>query len=224
MPPYLHPCERIYQIGAQGATFGNIKGICRITGKQATGLPFDKWVKDTFTDHGALLPGNIISNEALFCFEEKSEIIQKLTGRDKPQCFRTYTHIVANGRWYLLTKADKALMVQLITEHDLEIVVLSDSGQKHLLFKHRTGMWQLEEMQIMPNLPVFNHLHTNMMALLAMGFSQEEVKRGQYAPYKLMKADRDAWRRHENEIAPYRGKQIFIFTTWLMYSTQPQKP
>ena len=79
----LHPCERIYHAGASGKIFGDVPGICRITGKPSKGLPFNKWVRDTFTDHGSLKPGSIISNEALFCFEEASEIVMKRAGKEK---------------------------------------------------------------------------------------------------------------------------------------------
>lgn len=220
----MHPCERIYQLGASGAVFGTTPGVCRITGKQSQGIPFQKWVRDTFTDHGSLLPGTIISNEAAFCFEEKSAIIQRITGRDKPQCFRTYSHLVADGQWLLLTKADKQRMVDLLLNHHCEIVCLSDSGQKHLLFKHRPGYWQLEEMQLLPNLPLFSRLHSAMMALLEMGFSQAEVISGQYASNRLMKVELEAWQQHETEIGAYRGSQIFTFSSWLMYSIKPQNP
>ena len=30
----LHPCEYIYKIGASGKIYGDVPGICRITGKE----------------------------------------------------------------------------------------------------------------------------------------------------------------------------------------------
>jgi CRISPR type IV-associated protein Csf3 len=111
-----HTCELIYEIGAKSKVYGSEKGICRITGKESIGLPFDKWVRDTFNDHDFLYPGTIISNEALFCFDESSEIIQKKTGRDKPQRFRTYSHIIKNGEWYCVGWPDKiAELLQFCT-------------------------------------------------------------------------------------------------------------
>jgi len=44
-----HPCEIMYQF-SNGKIYGTTRGICRITGKQSIGVPFEKWVKDTFTD------------------------------------------------------------------------------------------------------------------------------------------------------------------------------
>ena len=66
------------------------KASVGLPGKEGVGINFAKWVRDTFNDHDSLFPGTIISNEALFCFDESSEIIQKKTGREKPQRFRTY--------------------------------------------------------------------------------------------------------------------------------------
>ncbi len=77
-----HPCEILYGFSSD-KIYGNEKGICRITGKESTGLKFDDWVKDTFTDYASLYPGTIISNEALFCFEESSELIAKKVNKDK---------------------------------------------------------------------------------------------------------------------------------------------
>lgn len=77
-------------------------------------MPFEKWVKDTFTDHAYLRPGDIISNEAAFSFTEDSTLIQAKTGRDKPQRFRTYSHIVTDTEWLCLTKADKERIVGLL--------------------------------------------------------------------------------------------------------------
>ncbi len=109
----MNPCEIMYQF-SNAKIYGDAEGICRITGEYSTGLPFEDWVKDTFTDWAYLRPGTIISNEALFCFEEKSEILQALTGRDKPQKFRTYSHIVVDDHWYPLTKAQKPEIYDLI--------------------------------------------------------------------------------------------------------------
>lgn len=71
-----HPCTIIYSLSNK-PVYGNEKGTCRITGQQSTGIKFSKWIKDTFTDIGFLRPGNIISNEAAFCFEEQSEYLQQ---------------------------------------------------------------------------------------------------------------------------------------------------
>lgn len=213
----MHPCEQIYRLGAENTIYGTLSGTCRITGKQSTGLNFDKWVRDTFTDHSYLKPGNIISNEALFCFDESSTLLQRRTGRDKPQRFRTYSHLIADGKWYMLTKADKPLIFDLICQ-GAELVCLADSGQKHILFKHRPGMWQLEEMQLLPDIELLKQLHKSMMALLALGFSQAEVISGNYLSYRILNTDLEAWQDLESGLKQYRKTKIFNFTSWMMYT------
>lgn len=214
----MHPCEIIYRAGAGGKTYGTIPGTCRITGLQSTGLLFHKWVKDTFTDHAWLRPGEIISNEALFCFDEQSEIIQKKTGREKLQRFRTYSHVTDNnGNWHCLTKSDKQLIVQLITE-GAGLVCLTDSGQKHLLFKHRPGMWQLDDIFVMPDITLFARLHGLMMQMLDMGFSQNEIITGHYLQYRVLQCGIENWKPLEDTLKPYRGNSFFTFTTWLLFT------
>lgn len=98
-------CEVIYHAANCTIIYGEVEGTCRITGKHnKKGVFFSKWVRDTFTDHAFLFAGTIISNEALFCFEEASTLIQGMRGKDKPQRFRTYSHFVHDGKWYCFGK------------------------------------------------------------------------------------------------------------------------
>ena len=80
-------CKKIYQIGAENKIYGTEKGICRITGNEGIGVNFEKWVRDTFNDHDRLFPGTIISNEAMFCFDESSEIVQKKDRKRQTSAF-----------------------------------------------------------------------------------------------------------------------------------------
>ena len=214
-----HPCQIIYEIGGKNKIYGVEPGICRITGIQTTGLPFDKWVKNTFTDHAFLKPGSIISNEALFCFEEKSTLIQALKNKEKPQRFRTYSHVVHRDKWHVCTKADKRLIYDLITD-GASLVCLSDSGQKHLLFKHRPGMWQLEDSFIIPDIEYFKWLHEQMCTLLDAGFSQTEVITGHYLQYRIMQATVSVWKTLEDKIKPCRGTSLFNLAAWLLFTNQ----
>lgn len=211
-----HPCEIIYGIGGKNLQYGSEKGICRIIGKEMQGVNFDKWVKNTFNDHSYLKPGNIISNQALFCFDEGSKILQEKTGRDKPQRFRTYTHVVHKGKWYCLTKADKEKIFNLITD-GAELVCLTDTGQRHLLFKHKIGMWQLDDLFVIPDTHLLKYLHKNMCELLKLGFSQSEVITGDYKQYRIFKAGLEKWRNLEKNIEKYRSSKIFQFTSWILF-------
>lgn len=212
----MHPCKQVYQIGASGKMYGSETGICRITGEQSVGLPFDKWVRDTFTDHASLKPGDIISNEALFCFDEASEVLQQKTGKEKLQRFRTYSHIVCEGVWYCVTKADKRLIFELIC-NGAELVCLTDSGQKHLLFKHRSGLWQLDDVFITPNIELLKYLHSRMCELMVLGLSQGEIISGNYNSYRIQKAGLLRWRELELQIKPYRGSRYIELAGWMLF-------
>jgi hypothetical protein len=213
-----HPCEILHSLHGSGFSVGNVHGSCRITGKKSIGQKFSNWVRDTFTDIGNLHPGEIISNEAAFCFDESSGLIQRKTGRDKPQRFRTYSHIVENdGTWHCLTKADKVFMIELIRKTP-KIVCIAESGQKHIFFKNKPGLWQIEDTVLKPDLDKFNFLHERMMALAHLGFSQDEIKTGKYIPARVVKCGMPAWQGIEQQIKAFRGSQIFNFTAFFMYS------
>lgn len=218
----LHPCEIVYQAAGMKNTSG-IPGTCRITGKQSTGVLFHKWVKDTFTDHGYLKPGNIISNEALFCFDESSELIQKKTGRDKLQKFRTYSHIVTkSGEWMCCTKANKEEITEFILSDSCEIISLTESGQKHVFFKNRLGFWQLDESFVAADVEKFRLIHGLMMELLTLGFGQEQVKTGKYNQVQIIKVGFPVWQKIESQLSKHRGDPFFDFVGWLMYSQKEE--
>lgn len=195
--------------------YGETPGVCRITGKESTGIEFEKWVKDTFTDFAYLKPGTIISNEALFCFEEQSEFLQRMTGRDKPQRFRTYSHIVVGAEWHLLSKAQKPEIYDLLINTDPLVCVIADSGQKHLLFKHRPGTWQFETETIARDKKTLRLLKEMADELLAEKFSKAEILTAQYKQYKVIDYGLARWRAKEQIFKQYRGSAIFDLAIWL---------
>jgi hypothetical protein len=210
-----HPCEVIYRLSSR-PIYGSLDGVCRITGKVSKGLSFKSWVKPTFTDHASLLPGDIISNEALFCFDEASDEIMKLTGRDKPQRFRTYSHVVYDGVWKCYTKANKREIFEAIIA-GAELVCLTDSGQRHILFKHRVGMWQLDDLFLIPDLDLFKKVHGLMMELLELGFTQSAILTGTYNLNYLIKNGAEKWAELEKECKKYRGTGMWDFAGWMLY-------
>jgi len=217
-----NPCTILYEIGANNHKYGNIPGICRITGIKSEGLLFDKWVSKTFNDWAYLKPGTIISNEAIFCFDEFSELIRQKTGKENPQRFRTYSHIIHDGQWYCLTKADKEKIFNLICS-GAELVCLSESGQKHLLFKHKPGMWQLEEMNLLPDIDLLKFLHKQMCSLMKLGFSQSEILTGKYNSMRVLKAGLQAWDKIEDTLKLHRGKKIMEFTGFMLFIDEESK-
>lgn len=203
----MHPCELIYSLSDERPIYGDSDGVCRVTGKQSKGLPFSKWVRDTFTDIGNLHLGNIISNEALFCFEEASEYLQKLTGKDKPQRFRNYSHFVVNGEWHIKDKGQKEDMLKLMLSTP-DVCVIAESGQRHLLFKHKPGTWQFEDITIQPDKPLFEILQSRVHKL-SEGFSNDEIATGGYQQHRIMKFGFKNWKDLDCIIKPYRGSSIF---------------
>lgn len=210
-----HPCIQIYNLSSK-PKYGEVKGVCRITGEESAGLDFNKWVRPTFNDYDHLLPGTIISNEALFCFDEASEELMLKVGKEKKQRFRTYSHIIYKGEWHAVTKADKEKIFNMICD-GAELVCLTDTGQKHVLFKHRSGMWQLDDMYIAPDIELLKHLHSTMVNLLDIGFNQTSVITGVYNANFIQKNGFEAWRDNENELKKHRGTQMFDFAAWMLF-------
>lgn len=218
----MHVCKIVYQISNSGMVYGETPGTCRITGEQSIGVLFQKWVKPTFNDYSFLKPGNIISNEALFCFDEKSDYLKIKTNRDKPQKFRTYSHIVYKNTWYCLTKANKEEIFNLICS-GAEIVSLTETGQKHVYFKHKPGMWQLDDIYITPNIELFRGIHKAACDLLRLGFSQSEVITGKYKLHRIELAGVANWRKLENNIKSQRGTSLFTLVSWLLFISEGDK-
>lgn len=218
----MHPCEIIYKVSNSGLIYGDEKGTCRITGKESTGIKFGKWVKSTFNDYAYLQPGDIISNEALFCFDEQSDYLRLKTGREKPQRFRTYSHIVHSNNWYCLTKADKKEIFNLIIS-GAEIVSLTDTGQKHVFFKHKIGFWQLDELFITPDVEGLKRCHSLSCDLLRMGFSQNEIITGEYKFNRIELAGLNNWKPIESELKIFRGTGLFAFATWMLFISDEDK-
>jgi hypothetical protein len=209
-----HPCEILYGFSSD-KIYGDEKGICRITGKESTGLKFDDWVKDTFTDYASLYPGTIISNKALFCFEEASELIARKVNKDKLQRFRTYTHIVIKDKWFVLTKAQKKEIYDLIINNEPDVCVISDSGQRHLLFKHKIGTWQFEDQFIQRDKETLTKIKLIGDELISNNFSKAEMLSGNYIQHRVMKYGIKKWKLAEDKLREYRGSAIFDLSIWL---------
>jgi hypothetical protein len=128
---------------------GTADGTCRLCGTLGTGQAFASWVKPTFTDHDRVRPGTIICHACLFCTLHNSTWLAEHLGREKPQRMRNYSHFVLEGAWHCVSKAEKARMRTLLAR-DPEVVVLADSGQRHLVFRARPGCWQFELHTITP--------------------------------------------------------------------------
>lgn len=130
-------------------------GACRMCGGDGDGIAFDAWVRDTFTNHDQLLPGDIICGPCQFAFAQDSRLLQERTGKDKPQRMQNYSHVVLRGQWYPLHKGQKVKLLSLLRQSP-ELVAIGVSGQKHIVFRARPGWWQVEEQCVAPNLPALD--------------------------------------------------------------------
>lgn len=215
---YKHVLLTIYDLlPNEKPVFGNTEGICCITGKQGVGVKFEDWVPDTFTDYAYLKKGDIICNEAAFFFAQKNEYLQKMLRKGVVQTVRNYSVIVHNDTVHFCTKADKKKMYELIC-NGAEIVCLAESGQKHILFKHRIGFWQLENVNnIVPNVNTLQTLMQAGQTLLSLGFTQTECITGQYR-YKLQHTHEfETWQQAEKTLAQYRGTMYFKMFAFLLH-------
>ena len=86
----------------------------------------------------------------------------------------------------------------------VSLYALLNQGKSIFFSNIKTGMWQVEEMQIMPDIPLLQILHENMQNLLNIGFSQAEIITGNYIGYRIMKAGIPAWAAYEENLKPHR--------------------
>lgn len=207
-----HPCELIYNFSDK-PVYGETKGICRITGKYSKGILFEKWIGENFTDFGSLYPGDIISNEAIFCFSDENEFLRKKLGRTERTRFRNYSHFVVDGEWLVFTKSQKQEMYRILVERNPIIVVISDSGQRHLLFRYRYGFWQFEFQHIKPNKSRLQWLVGLINRLLDMGFSKSEILSSCYSAGKKIE-DVKNLEKIESHISSFRGSKLFELAVW----------
>lgn len=218
-----HITHRLYS-QSDKIQYGDTKGVCRFTGLEGVGVPFKKWVKPTFSDFDCLVPGDIVSNQAMLMFDEKSDYIRRQTGKEKLQRFRTYSHFYFEDKWHLFTKAHKKEMYAALFSDSLELAVMAESGQKHLVMKYQPGTWCLEGMIVYPDLNLLSTIHLTMQELMSMGFNQTETITGNYPSYKLLRVPSlNRWEELKTILDNHRGKGIFDIAGWLLFAPDPNQ-
>lgn len=170
-------------------------------------MPFEAWVKDTFTDHDKLRPGAIICLACQFCSSEAAPGLAERVGKGKPQKFRNYSHFVCGGVWHPLSKGDKAKMRELLFGAP-DVALIAVSGQKHLFFRATPGWWQIEEQAARP-------FPDELLAALALveplyraGISKAEIESGRYDQRRILTIGLETWQIAERQIAPLRGTLV----------------
>lgn len=197
------PCSLIWTAAGCPIMAGDTAGQCRTCGADGVGLPFDQWVKDTFTDHNRLGPGTIVCHACLFCFDESSMLCAQRVGKDKPQRMRNYSHFVVDGVWTPLSKGNKRDMRTLLFAAP-SVAVIADSGQKHIIFKARVGWWSFEEQPIYPCPERLQYLLDPIEQLYNAGANKHEIETGHYSQKTLLKI-LPLWRALDPLLQPYRG-------------------
>jgi len=192
---------------------GDEPGVCRVCGQDGTGLPFDDWARPTFTDWDKLVTGKILCHACQFSFEERSEQLAQLVGKEKPQRMRNYSHFVAGGEWIPLSKSDKSTMADILLHQDWQIAVIAESGQKHILFRATPGVVQFEEQQL-PDLSDLGGLLATIQALYT-GFSKAEIETGRYRQHRIRKFGLEKWRELEMKITHRREELLFKLALFL---------
>lgn len=188
-------------------------GVCRLCGEEGSGVPFGAWVKDTFTDHDKLHPGAIICTACQFCASETTPTLAARVGKEKPQKFRNYSHIVAGGVWHPLSKRDKATMRTLLVQSP-DVALIAISGQKHLFFRAAPGWWQIEEIPARP----FPDALADALAVvtpLLTTFSKAEVESGRYSHQRILVYGLTAWMQAEARLRELRGSLTLVLALFL---------
>lgn len=208
----------VYVAAGAPAYPGETAGVCRWCGAERGGLDWPAWEKDTFTDHDKIQPGTIICHACQHATDDRSGPLTTITGRDKPQRMRNYSHIVTqSGAWRPRMKNEKrALCADLLDETDPPIVaVLSLAGQKHLLPRARAGWWQIEEAAVRPQPAALRSLLGPVTALYTLGANKAAIASGDYDAGVLRTIPLAQWWPHEQALRPARGSQVFALAVWL---------
>lgn len=191
-------------------------GMCRLCGVEAEGYPWARWVKDTFTDHDLLGPGDAICVACLCCADDHSAVLQARTGREKLQRMRNYSHIVTRrGHWLPLGKDQKAVIASALLDGP-DVAVISLSGQKHVVFRARVGQWQIEEQRCWPDPARLQLLLTAVQALYREpAVTKAMIETGEYSPRALAAIGPREVYTLDAALRPHRGSPLFSLAVWL---------
>lgn len=211
--------EVIYKAAGAPPMQGELVGPCRLCGGIRSGLAFDRWVKETFTDHDKLLPGLIVCHACQFCTAEATPGLAERVRKDKPQKMRNYSHFVTDQVWYPLSKGQKGEMRRLLFA-GTEVAVIAESGQKHLLPFARIGWWTFELAVVKPFPRKLKEILTVIEPLYQAGISKTEIETGHYASTRILAVGLQAWQAAESCIKQWRATVPFQLALFLAQRTE----
>lgn len=193
---------------------GNHQGICRCCGAISLGMPFDKWVKDSFNDLDKCHSGEIVCHGCLFTFEEQSLTVQRLAGKDKLQKFRNYSYFVLKGQLYVLSKGQKPQIRDVLLQSP-EVAIIAVSGQKHIAFRARPGWWQIEEIGVLPFPQALAFQLEIVEALYNEGAGKDEIESGRYSQGAIQRVGITRWVELDRQLKPFRGSPQLQLAVYL---------
>ncbi|MES2222091.1 MAG: hypothetical protein V4587_14135 [Acidobacteriota bacterium] len=164
-------------------------------------------------DHDKLGPGSIICAACFMCMDDQRGDLAALTGKDKPQRMRNYSHFVIGGRWLPLSKGSKAEMLSILLQQP-EVAIIALSGQKHLIFRAQPGWWQIEEASRRPFPDDLARILASVQPLLDGGFSKAEIESGRYISRRIADFGIDQWSDLDSNLRGLRGSiemQLAVF-------------
>lgn len=152
--------------------------------------------------------------------EENPDLMQRITTTPR---MRLYSHFVIGGQWLVFTKAHKVQMTALLLQDVFpEVVVIAESGQKHLIYRARAnpvgqsaGWVQFEERSVWLERSTFASLYTCVQEMYDAGFSKTAILTGQgmFYPDELRLA---IYEKHYETISQARGTQLFELVVYLV--------
>lgn len=208
-----------------------VEGTCYICGGALyKPLPIKDVVKTTFNDYQNVHTDGTDVCVACqwFMIIDRRTDLQEWLGRDKAQSPRTYSHIAVGKQWHILSKGQKAEILDLLIGGVMpEVCIIAVSGQKHLFYKARPNPsgqsmgWVLYEEQHVwidqaDFVPLVNHVKA--LYLPDYGFSKDGILTGRYnfnKPESL-----DLYLEHEPFVTQYRGSLMLDLAVYLV--TKPE--
>lgn len=210
----MNAMRLLYDAAGRPPMVGSESGVCRTCGDAGLGILFDDWVKDTFTNFGELVPGDILCHACQFAFDEHSTLLAARVVKDKPQRMRNYSHFVVSREWIPFSKGNKAGMRDILLNLSPDLAVIAVSGQKHILFRAQAGWWQIEEQAMLPDCVSLQGALDTIEALYA-GFSKSEIEGGEYRQDRILEFGIGKWRALEARAGALRGSAMFSLALFL---------
>lgn len=129
-----------------------------------------------------------------------------------PLSWRSYSHVFWPG-YHDCPKRGSWRALLLEPPEPPFLLVVAESGQKHIVYRAVVGRSrevfpvQVEEERVLVDRDEFRACVEAFEALLAMGFTRDEVVSGRYSQGRLARADRVLWRAAEAEMDQWRRRR-----------------